>query len=431
MMALHTTPHYMIAFLRGTLRRGAHFVAAGGTLVVLFCAAAVASAAAQPSDRAGAPPHISIFVRDDCVHCRDQKAFLTEYLRTHPDVRVRYHNVDVPAERERFVAIAQKFGLAQGTPITLVGTTIFAGFDTAETTGALMVRLLENAEAYTTFEDILAGTAPDITVQSSLAATCDADPRTGGCSAGDITVRTPWGSTINLATFSLAGVALTLGFIDGFNPCAMWVLIVFLTLLLQTGSRRRMWQYAGLFILAEAVMYYVILMVWFSTWNFVALSRITTPLVGMLALGGGLYFLYKFFTWRNVCTVRSSQSDVRLQSRIARLAQKPLTLATAGGVIAIAFSVNVFEFACSVGIPQAFTKILEMNAVSTAAMHGYTLLYILMYMVDDLIVFALALYGASHVRNVMGYSRWTTLAGGILMVALGLLMLLKPSALIF
>ena len=102
------------------------------------------------------------------------------------------------------------------------------------------------------------------------------------------------GTVVNVGSLSLIGLSAVLGLVDGFNPCAMWVLVMLLMLLAQAGSKKRMWQYAGLFIIAQGVMYYLILMLWLLVWDFVALDNIVTPLVGLLALGSGGYFLYKW-----------------------------------------------------------------------------------------------------------------------------------------
>ncbi len=394
-------------------------------------AQAVANDEGIPKDQAVT---ISVFARDDCKHCIAEKAFLADFVARKGDaVHLRYHNIDVPAERAAFRTVTERFGLSQGTPVTLVGTTIFSGFDSAATTGAFIEKLVAASNASTTFDAIIAGTAPEVTVASSLvdAGVCNADP-SKGCDTDAFSVRLPIiGTQISLATLSLPTVSLLLGFVDGFNPCAMWVLIVFLTLLLQTGSRKRMMQYAGLFILAEAVMYWLILMVWFSAWDFIGLSRIVTPAVGLLALGSGVYFLYKFITWQPVCSVTNAAQQEKLSGKIAQVVHRPLTMLTAAGIIAIAFSVNIFEFACSIGIPQAYTKILELNDLGFWATQLQMALYIIMYMADDVVVFALALYGSRHFSQTMKYSRWTTLIGALMMLALGALMIFAPQALVF
>ena len=93
-------------------------------------------------------------------------------------------------------------------------------------------------------------------------------------------------------------------------------------------------------------------------------------------------------------------------------------------------SVNVIEFACSVGIPQTYTKILQINNVAFWQRQLYTFIYIVGYMVDDILVFGLALLSVNKLQLTTKYSRWVNLFGGILMIILGLILLIKPSLLI-
>ena len=101
------------------------------------------------------------------------------------------------------------------------------------------------------------------------------------------------------------------------------------------------------------------------------------------------------------------------------------------GILALAFSVNIFEFACSNGIPQTFTKVLELNGVSWGGHQWYMLIYIIAYMLDDLVVFGLALWSFEKVTMMSRYSRWSSLVGGLLMLALGAILIIRPALLIF
>ena len=162
-----------------------------------------------------------------------------------------------------------------------------------------------------------------------------------------------------------------------------------------------------------------------------ALDNIVTPLVGFLAVASGIYFAYKFFTFKDTCEVTSFEQKKTLKERARRLAGKPLTIGVAFGILGLAFSVNVFEFACSIGIPQTFTKVLELNGLGWLGTQAYMLVYVMMYMFDDFIVFGLALYSFDKIGLTHKYSKWSTLVGAILMLLLGLILLFKPELLIF
>ena len=388
----------------------------------LFAAANVVSVNAQTDE-----VQISSFVRDDCKHCHEQEEF---FAQAHPEWNIKYYDLAEQENQDFFVEIAQQYDMVQGTPITLVRDQLVSGFGTAETTGALIEKIVAEGESpFLSFEDIRDGGAT-VTNEFEYGTVCEEVCEAPEDPSFNVTLPLI-GKTIDVGKYSLGAMSLVLGFVDGFNPCAMWVLIMFLLVLSQVGSRKRMLQYAGIFILAEAIMYYLILTVWLTAWDFVGLNHIVTPAIGLLALGSGIYFVYKFFTYKEVCNVASLEQQQKISNKVKELAKKPMTVGVFIGILLLAFSVNIFEFACSIGIPQTFTKILELNNLSWAGTQGYMLLYILMYMVDDVIVFAIALYAIEKIGVAHKYSKWATLVGGILMLLLGALMLLSPESLVF
>jgi hypothetical protein len=193
-----------------------------------------------------------------------------------------------------------------------------------------------------------------------------------------------------------------------------------------------MFEMAGLFIFAEAVMYYLILNVWMTAWDFVGMDRIVTPIVGLVAVGAGLYFLYNFYKADTTCKVGDLNSKRKTAERIRHYATVPMNIPVALGILALAFSVNIIEFACSVGIPQTFTKVLDMNYLSFAGKQVYNAMYILMYMIDDLVIFSLALYSFDKIGlTTAKYTRFSHFVGGIIMVLLGIILLTKPALLVF
>ena len=371
---------------------------------------------------------VEVFERDDCQHCQDLRQFLMAYeLKSdNPHIDVVTYNVRTDAGRSAFDRLTKKENLSQATPIILVGTQVIQGFDTPETTGVMLDRLIHSqvGQSRLGLEQYLSTEGGS--VEHVREGTCDLEE---GCVLQDesLLVAVPFVGVIDVAQFSLPTLAVVLGLIDGFNPCAMWVLVTFLLVLIQMRSRERLLAVAGLFIVAETVMYYLILNVWFTTWDFVGLDQWVTPLVGFLALGGGIFFLYEWYTSDGTCKVVNLEERAKISGRIKKLATEPFTWLTAGGVVLLAFSVNIIEFACSIGIPQAFTKILEMNDLSFLGTQSLMLIYILGYMVDDFLVFGLALWGAEKLHMTTQYAKWSNLIGGILMILLGTMLIFAPN----
>lgn len=380
----------------------------------------------------GTDKHIFVFVREGCSACAKEEAF----LKTIEDKNVKITLLDISDKDNyaNFLKIVEKNNLSRVTPITLVGGEVIVGFDNADLIGQKIINRAEgtydNVASYLEENSAIGGATAEV-CQLSGAAACTQDE------IGQNTlekVKVPFIGVIETKDFSLFSLAALLGFIDGFNPCAMWVLVAFLIALSQVGSQMKMFVVAGLFIVAESIMYFLILNVWYKTWDFIKLDWLMLPLVGLLSLGGGIYFLYKFRKNKGelVCDVTSLEHQRKTTSKIKDIATKPLNILGAFVIIGLAFSVNIIEFACSVGLAQSFTKILELNNLSFWAQQWYTGVYTLFYMVDDFIVFGLAIFGYRKFYQFGAkYSNLALLIGGIILIILGILMMSGKNVFVF
>ncbi len=373
-------------------------------------------------------PTVIMFGRDDCGFCKEQFKYLF-------DEGIKYEYLNITKDdraKALYDEVTAKHVISKVTPVTVIGETVLAGYNGPNTTGNAIKDAIERAK-YTdirTIEDHLARAQKQDVVLG------------GGCSGlscettGDsqYIFDLPFFGVVDLQTFSLFTLSAVLGVIDGFNPCAMWVLITFLTLLSQAGSKKKMIFLAGIFIIAEAVMYNMILNVWYKTWDFVALDQYVTPLVGLLSLGGATFFLWRWHKNKEailVCDITDLDTQTKTINKFQAIINQPVTIASIAAILVIAFSVNIIEFACSIGIPQAYTKILEINMLTALERQWYILVYTFGYMVDDFIVFGLAIWGYSKLQSHGGkYAQLSLLIGGILMLLLGGILLIDPTLLI-
>jgi glutaredoxin/uncharacterized protein (UPF0333 family) len=397
--------------------------------VVLFTTVGVSTVVAENETTIdSAIPVVYVFGRDDCGFCKAQFDWMDQE-------GIPYEYLDIITDRQArdlYNKVAEKHGLSRVTPITVIGERVLLGYNGPETTGESIKLAISSAQDsdISTLEDHIAN-APK---QDAIVG--------GGCT--DISCDTgtqvgyffdlPILGVVDLKSFSLFSLSAILGVIDGFNPCAMWVLITFLVILSQAGSRKKMIFLAGLFIVAEAVMYNLILNVWYKTWDFIALDQYVTPFVGFLALGGGIFFLSRWHKNKDaqlICDITDIESQSRTINKIKAVVNQPVTIASIIAILIIAFSVNIIEFACSIGIPQAYTKILELNMLTFMERQWYILVYTIGYMIDDLIVFGLAIWGYSKLQSHGGkYAQLSLLIGGLLMLLLGLILVLNPSLLV-
>lgn len=367
---------------------------------------------------------VHFFGHEGCKFCLLKKDFIVETEKERSDIVFIYYDIVKDAQaRDIFNRVMEVNKLPRIVPTMLVGGSIVQGFDSSETTGARVVRIAtENIHKKHTIEYYL--TPPEER---------GGDVINGKTEQEKFIFNLPIVGVVDLGDFSLFTLSAGLGFVDGFNPCAMWVLITFLLVLLQIGNRSRMWKVAGLFIIAQAIMYYLILNVWYKTWDFIGLDAIVTPIVGIVAMMGGVYFISRYFKnkGRLVCDVTSSKHQKGIEGKIKKLVHAPFTIVTIVGIIGVALSVNIIEFACSVGIPQAFTKIIELNQLSFIESQFYLWTYIVFYMIDDFVVFGIAVYKFDKLHSSYKYAQYSALIGGILMIIIGAVLLFAPNVLVW
>jgi glutaredoxin/uncharacterized protein (UPF0333 family) len=370
---------------------------------------------------------IYVFGRDTCGYCKALFAYLQE-----EGVEYQYLNIETDENAARlYDKVTKKHDITKVTPITVVGERVFVGFNGPNTTGKQILKAQQDSVSSTikTLEDHIASAPvgnPEIGDGCSDIA-CDSGD-------GEFVFELPYFGVVDLRSFSLFSLSVILGVIDGFNPCAMWVLVTFLVLLSQAGSKKKMIFLASVFMIAEAVMYNLILNVWYKTWDFVALDNIVTPLVGFLALGGGLFFIWRWHKNKDaklVCDITDLDTQSKTINKFKQIVESPITITSVFAILVIAFSVNIIEFACSIGIPQAYTKILELNGLVFLERQWYILIYTFGYMFDDLVVFGLAIWGFSRLEAHGGkYAQLSLIIGGVLMLVLGALLIFNPGLLV-
>jgi glutaredoxin len=352
--------------------------------------------------------NISFFYSNTCPHCKAEKRFLEDLEKEFPQIKIDKYEIIYSSEnREILQGFYEKYNVpAQErgrVPATFTSKKYFIGFNDQI-----------GQEIRGCVESCLGGDS----VESSKK------------------VELPIFGEIDISQLSLPALAAILGFSDGLNPCAMWVLIFLLSILINTQSKKRIWLIGGTFILASGFIYFLVMSAWLNLFLAISYVTITRILVGVFALGIGIWQIKNFITYNpGVCKVIGISSRIEkkmnLTERTEKLATAPLTLGIIGGLIFLAFAVNLIEFFCSAGLPAIFTRILTLSQLDTFTHYLYILLYVFFFMLDDLIVFSVAAFTLSHFNFSEKYNYWSTLIGGILILVLGLLLVFKPELLMF
>jgi hypothetical protein len=312
-----------------------------------------------------------------------------------------------------------------GVPFTVVGDQYFVGFLDDETTGKRIESAVLRAkeEGY----DDLVGSLVGLGSSESL-------PIEEPVDEGVVpeTLRLPILGEIETKNLSLPVFTFVIALLDGFNPCAMWVLIFLISLLLGMKDRKRMWLLGGTFIAASGFVYFLFLSAWLNLFLFLGFVFWVRVLVGLVALGVGGYYLRDWYVNRDAaCRVVEGERRKKLFGKMRSVTQRQRLVMAFIGSVGFAFAVNLIELVCSAGLPAIYTQVLALSNLPRWKHYLYLAFYILIFMIDDLAVFVVAMTTLKAVGIESKYARFSHLVGGILMFLIGLALLFKPELLMF
>ncbi len=246
------------------------------------------------------------------------------------------------------------------------------------------------------------------------------------------TITLPVFGEIHTRDVSLPLFTVMMGAVDGFNPCAMWVLVFLIGLLLGLEDRRRMWILGGTFIAASAGIYFLFMVAWLNLLMFLGFIWWVRLLVGIIALAAGYYNLKEYFLNQpGVCKVTGTDRRQRIFQKLKDITQQQKFWLALGGIIILAFVVNLVELICSASLPVVYLQVLTLNQLPVWHYYLYILLYIFIFMLDDLIVYIVAMTTLQVTGLTDKYSRLSHLLGGLAMLAIGVLIIFKPEWLMF
>jgi hypothetical protein len=235
---------------------------------------------------------------------------------------------------------------------------------------------------------------------------------------------------VALESLSLPALTVVLAAVDGFNPCAMWVLALLIGLLLGVEDSRRMWMLGAVFLLATGVMYFAVMAAWLNVVLWLGAVGWIRFAIGALAIGAGVYYLREY--WTNpeaVCKVTGAGRKQRFSAAFRAMVDQPSLVLAALGVAVLAVAVNLVELACSAGLPAIYTQALAMHDLPTARYYLYILAYLVIFLFDDTLLFVVAMITLRAAVTTGRYARLSHLVGGVVLLALGAVMVLRPELL--
>lgn len=369
--------------------------------------------------------NLYLFHGDGCPHCAKEREYLKEIEKEYDDVNIHLYEVWYDTDNQELMAKVKK-ELNSSTnyvPLTIIGDKYTVGFN--DNTKLMIKNNIEKClkeDCEDVVGNVLAGkTANETTIKKEVK-----EPKKD---KDDSIKDLPILGKVDVKKVSLPIMAAVIGLVDGFNPCAMWVLVFLISMLLGTKDRKKMWILGLTFLFTSAFIYLLFMVAWLNVaikMNTVIWLRITIAIIAIIAAFINLKSFYKSLKKDTGCEVVDSKKRKNIIEKIKKFTLEKSLILGLLGVMTLAVSVNFIELACSAGLPLLFTQILALNNLSKLSYMIYILIYIFFFLMDDIIVFVIAMFTLKITGISNKYSKYSHLIGGIIMLLIGLLMIIKP-----
>jgi thiol-disulfide isomerase/thioredoxin len=366
--------------------------------------------------------NVYLFWSESCPHCIKEKEFLESLEDKYSNLEVKHFEVTKSRENAKLI---RKVGEALSidishVPLTVIGNKTVTGFNTTDTTGV-------EIENYVL--DAMEGEYVDVVGNLILEDEEDAQSKGSG---GTDKIKVPILGILDVKTLSLPLLTLVIAALDGFNPCAMWALLFLISLLLGMKDRLRMWVLGVAFIAASGFMYFLFMSAWLNLFLFIGFIFWVRITIAVVALAAGGYYLRDYWVNKSgACKISEGKSRRKVFERLKKITKNRSFFVALVGIVLLAIAVNMVELVCSAGLPAVYTKVLTMANLPLWQYYLYLVFYVFIFMIDDLAVFIVAMVTLRAVGLENKYARYSRLIGGIVMLIIGLLLLVKPGFLMF
>lgn len=345
--------------------------------------------------------NIYLFYSKICPHCQKEEKYFETLKEKYQD-KINIYTYEVTENKtnnEIMKSLKKELKEnSQGVPFTIIGSKTFLGYDES------LNERIEN------------------TIESYL----DENTKT------DNTYTIPILGKIEAKNASIILIAIILGFIDGFNPCAMWILLLLINMCISIKDKKKMLIVCLTFIITSGIIYFLSMLGMGFILDLTTISYIRN-IIAILAIILGIYNLYTYLKTRKQtgCHVVKKEKRKTIITKINNILNNKNTLLMFGGTIILATSVSLVEMACSLGFPTIFLELLSINNIHSFLKVTYLLIYILFYLIDDIIVLFLSIKAFETKGISTKYNKYVHLIGGLIMILMGVLLIFKPEWIMF
>jgi len=375
--------------------------------------------------------NIYLFHSSTCPHCKEEIKYLDNIIDEYSNIKIYMYEINDEENVKLLDEVAALYDTSvNGTPFTIIGDKYFKGFsyeNYADRFSAAIEYYSDNGYKDRVGEYIGNIELPSYQIKDNEK---DIDRYIEEKTNRKIKI---FGKEVSLKNMTLPVISILIGLVDGFNPCAMWVLLFLISMLIGMNDRKRMFIIGITFLLTSALVYLFFMLAWLNAATLLLAIKWVRLVIGLIALAGAFINLSSYIKHRkdNGCDVIDDKKRNKIFDKIKKFTGEKKLLLALLGAMALAISVNIVELACSAGLPVMFIEILSMNHPTVIEKIIYIGLYMLAFLLDDLIVFIIAMSTMELTGFSTKYGKLSKLIGGLLLLGIGILLIFKPEWLMF
>lgn len=372
--------------------------------------------------------NLYLFYGDGCPHCKALEIYLNEIRADYPNLSIHYYETWYNKKHaKKLNELGDLLDInIRGVPFTVIGGRTFSGYSK----GITDIEIKSAIEYYSLEENKcndVVGNFLGVTKENKDLKDCYEIKE-----KQNFKINIPFIGMVNTKDLSLPIISILLGILDGFNPCAMWILLFLITTLLNLKDKKRMWLLGLTFLVTSAVIYLLFMISWLNLTQYIGGIFYVRLTISLVALIGGIINLKNYFNAKSDgCHVVKKEKRNKIFKKIKKFTSEKSLILSLLGIITLAISVNFIELVCSAGLPVIFTQVLAMNNLGNIEYFIYIFLYILFFLIDDIIVFVIAMKTLTITGISTKYGKYSHLIGGIIMIFIGILLIFKPEWLMF
>jgi len=385
------------------------------------------------------PVELNLFYSETCPHCHKERDFLDKTIKPkYPDLIINEFVLSDQANVDKLVEFYQQYQVPQeyfgAEQSSYIDDKYFLGYTekTSQTIESNIIILLSQIDNSKLSSSEVIGSAQNPGQPSE---------QHGQPVEERDSIKIPIIGEVNLKNASPLTMSIVFGALDGFNACAMVALGFLLAVLIGTGIRKKVVLIGGTFIFVSGLVYFIFIAAWLNLFLIVEHMQIITIAVAIIV---GLFAIFMIKDYAHGVVCKICQIKPGEKSSIFQRAEKflfikmdyltkaeistPLLLL---GVSIVAVGINTVELICSFGFPLAFTKALTSMGLSSLSYYFYLIIYVIFYMIDDFIIFLIAVFTLRVTGVSDKYLKFIKLISGVLLLIMAIILLFKPSLLTF